>query len=348
MEHLIAHCRAGFEKECAQELAEQSRTAGLPIGETTAEAGSGFVVLTLAGAVSWRESLARVNWKTLVFARQLWHATARLTGLPRGDRLIPLLRVLPVEDQFCDAWIEHPDSQVGRVLSPLARVLTKPLLQHLRDARRLANDADVRLHVFFDTSASAYVGVAAVATSAPWPLGIPRLKMPAAAPSRSTLKLEEALYVFLTETERTTLLKTGMTAVDLGAAPGGWTWQLARRGLHVIAVDNGAMDQRVLNSGDVEHLRADGFTFKPRRRVDWLLCDMVEQPSRIAQLVAAWLKRGDCRYAIFNLKLPMKRRYDELRRCDKILLAGAQKGRLRFKQLYHDREEVTGFYSSDR
>lgn len=348
MGHLIAYCRAGFEKECAQELVEQARETGLPIGEITAEAGSAYVAVALNGEVSWRGSLARVNWQTLVFARQLWHAITHLTGLPRDDRVTPLLRALPIEGQFGDVWVEYPDSNAGRALSPLARALTPRVLQHLRNTQRLANDADARLHVFFDTTASAYMGVAMTVTSAPWPQGIPRLKMPSAAPSRSTLKLEEALHVFLTEAERKTLLKPGMTAVDLGAAPGGWTWQLARRGLRVIAVDNGALDRRVLNSGDVEHLRADGFTFKPRRHVDWLLCDMVEQPSRIAQLVAAWFKRGDCRCAIFNLKLPMKRRYEELQRCGQIIrtATGAHRGQLRFKQLYHDREEVTGFYRS--
>ncbi|HTT09028.1 MAG TPA: 23S rRNA (cytidine(2498)-2'-O)-methyltransferase RlmM [Gammaproteobacteria bacterium] len=348
MGHLIAYCRAGFEKECARELVEQSRAADLADGETTAEAGSAFVTLKLDGAISWRESLARVNWRTLVFARQLWHATARLTGLSRGDRISPLLRALPAEGRFCDVWIEHPDSQAGRVLSPLARALTKPLRQNLNDMQRLADNADARLHVLFDTSAGAWLGAALTDACAPWPLGIPRLKMPVSAPSRSTLKLEEALYVFLTDTERRQLLKPGMTAVDLGAAPGGWTWQMTRRGLRVIAVDNGAMDRRVMNSGDVEHLRADGFTFKPRRRVDWLLCDMVEQPSRIAQLMATWFKRGDCRCAIFNLKLPMKRRYEEFQRCRALIEAGLR-GRphsLRFKQLYHDREEVTGFFAS--
>ncbi len=173
--------------------------------------------------------------------------------------------------------------------------------------------------------------------------------MPAAAPSRSILKLEEALHIFLGGEERKRLLKPGMTVVDLGAAPGGWTWWMARRGLRVIAVDNGALDRRVPGSGDVEHLRADGFAFKPRRRVDWLLCDIVEQPSRIAQLMAAWFKRGDCRRAIFNLKLPMKRRQEEFQRCRTLIEAGLR-GRvysLRFKQLYHDREEVTGFYTGE-
>ena len=56
---------------------------------------------------------------------------------------------------------------------------------------------------------------------------------------------------------------------------------------------------------------------------------------------------GAARRAIFNLKLPMKKRYDEVKRCEQRILevtdrAGA-KVELRIRQLYHDREEVTGY-----
>ncbi|MFI4954091.1 MAG: hypothetical protein ACHP7M_13210, partial [Burkholderiales bacterium] len=77
------------------------------------------------------------------------------------------------------------------------------------------------------------------------------------------------------------------------------------------------------------------------------VCDMVEQPRRVAGLMAQWLGQGWCRYAIFNLKLPMKKRHDEVRLClDVVRGAGADTGRrveLRARQLYHDREEITVF-----
>lgn len=137
-----------------------------------------------------------------------------------------------------------------------------------------------------------------------------------------------------------------MCAVDLGAAPGGWSWLLVARSIRVIAVDNGPMDPVLMESGLVEHRREDGFRFRPQKPVDWLVCDMVEQPARIAALVAEWLANDRCRRAIFNLKLPMKRRYQEVQRCAEIIrerLEGVREYRLAFKQLCHDREEVTGF-----
>ena len=149
--------------------------------------------------------------------------------------------------------------------------------------------------------------------------------------------------------ERERWLRAGMSAVDLGAAPGGWTWQLVRRSLRVTAVDNGPMQRELMDSGLVTHLREDGFRFRPRKPVDWLVCDMVEQPRRIAELVARWFADGLCRRAIFNLKLPMKKRYDEVQLCLSIVrdaLGGAAD--IRAKQLFHDREEITVFATTRR
>jgi 23S rRNA (cytidine2498-2'-O)-methyltransferase len=183
-------------------------------------------------------------------------------------------------------------------------------------------------------------------------MGIPRLKFPRGAPSRSTLKLEEALLHFLDERERADLLQPGMTAVDLGAAPGGWTWQLVKRHLRVTAVDNGALEPSLLASGVVEHVRTDGFRYRPPKPVQWMVCDIVEQPIRIADLAARWLAQGWCERTLFNLKLPMKKRYQEVRRClariDEVLQAAGVTYTLSCKQLYHDREEVTVYVQSRR
>ena len=110
----------------------------------------------------------------------------------------------------------------------------------------------------------------------------------------------------------------------------------------VIAVDNGPMDEALLESGQVKHRREDGFRYRPPEPVDWMVCDMVESPARIAQLAARWVTEGWCRDCLFNLKLPMKKRWEETRRCLG-LLHDALGGRhaLRAKQLYHDREEIT-------
>ena len=90
-------------------------------------------------------------------------------------------------------------------------------------------------------------------------MGIPRLKFPSQAPSRSTLKLDEAFLHFIPKSEWENRLTSGMNAVDLGSAPGGWTYQLVRRGMMVTAIDNGPMAESLMETGQVKHKMMDGF-----------------------------------------------------------------------------------------
>ncbi len=248
---------------------------------------------------------------------------------------------------FHGAFVEAADGERGRRLQPACARLEGPLEAGLR-ARGLlrAVPGAQRLHVLLGGEGEGWLGVSTPLRSSPWPMGIPRLRFPAGAPSRSVMKLEEALLVFVPEGERHRRLRAGMRAVDLGAAPGGWSWALASRGLLVAAVDNGPLAPAVLEGGLVEHVRADGFTWRPPRPVHWLACDMVTAPARVAKLVGVWGARRLFREAVFNLKLPSGRRLDEVLRCAGIVgrelgRAGVE-GELRFKHLYHDREEVTG------
>ncbi len=336
----LLYCRAGFEGECAQEIAALAATSGIS-GYVRTERGSGYVEYRAAEA-SETGLRSRLHWRRLIFARQGLVVFACIEDLPRNDRLTPILAALSARgERYHDAWIEAPDTDAGKPLAPFCKSFGNALIGGLKRARLLDPAAPRRLHAFFPESDNVYLAAADPDATAPYPQGIPRLKLPRDAPSRSTLKLDEAFLVLLDDDERARWLKPGMSAVDLGAAPGGWTWQLVRRSIRVIAVDNGPMDRAVMDSGIVEHLREDGFRYRPKKPVDWLVCDMVEQPQRVAELMARWIGEGQCRRVIFNLKLPMKKRYEETQRClDRVRQVSAD---VRAKQLYHDREEITVF-----
>ncbi len=300
------------------------------------------------GEEAGAQALARaLPFRELVFARQKLRLFAELRGMDPTDRLTPLLAAMPGGARFGDLWVEHPDSDAGKPLSGLARSFGNALRPALRKAGVLAAKEDARLprlHVCFLAGDHALLALTDPRDSAPWPLGIPRLKLLPEAPSRSALKLEEAFLALLTADEREHLLRPGMTAADLGAAPGGWTWVLTRQHLRVTSVDNGPLRQHVLDTGLVEHLRADGFHWHPAKPLDWMVCDMVEQPAKVAARMAKWFAEGWCRHAVFNLKLPMKKRWQETRLC--LDLFEEQAGKpltVRAKQLYHDREEITVF-----
>lgn len=335
---LLAWCRPGFEAECAQELSALAAQSGSG-GFARTERGSAVVEF-----VGDDPGLARIGWRETIFARQLLALLGRARNLPTDDRLDPLWPLLEQDGRrWCEAWVEAPDSDGGRELATLCRGLNAALIAALKARGLLDRASPWRLHLGLTAGDAAFIAVADVRATAPWPGGIPRLRFPREAPSRSTLKLEEALLVLLDEDERARWLKPGMRAVDLGAAPGGWTWQLVRRSVHVTAVDNGPMDAALLQSGLVEHRREDGFRYQPPKAVDWLVCDMVEQPIRIAARMAEWLAQGWCRYAIFNLKLPMRKRYEEVVRCLDRVRTQVPDVELRARQLYHDREEITVF-----
>ncbi len=343
---LLCYCRQGFEPELAGELTERAAQAGIA-GYARTERDSGYVVFFCEDG----EALDRaLPFAQLIFARQKLRLLAELSGLDPSDRIAPMLAALQGGPRFGELVMEHPDSDAGKPLAGLARSLGNALRPALRKANLLTQQDSrrlPRLHVFLVAGDHAFLATSLPADSAPWPLGVPRLRMHKDAPSRSALKLEEALLVLLTDDERTRLLKEGMVAADLGAAPGGWTWVLTRHRLRVSAIDNGPLRQHVLDTGMVQHLRADGFSWQPPQPLDWMVCDMVEQPRRVAERMATWFREGWCRHAIFNLKLPMKKRWQETRLC--LDLFAQQAGKpltIRARQLYHDREEITVFATS--
>jgi 23S rRNA (cytidine2498-2'-O)-methyltransferase len=348
MSSLFLHCRPGFEPECAAEIEARAGTLEVA-GRTLVQAGSGYVVFEPNADEPADELIEKIAFRALVFARQWFAIRARCEALPRHDRVAALAEAAAgTRPPAGELFIETPDTNEAKTLSPLCRSIAHPLEAALRKRGALGPaDSSRRLHVCFVATDIAYVGYASRDNSSPWPMGVPRLRFPRGAPSRSTLKLEEALLYFLREPERARLLKAGTRAVDLGAAPGGWTHRLVQRGLLVTAVDNGRMDRELMSSGLVEHRREDGFRYRPPKPVEWMVCDIAEQPIRIAALAAQWLARGWCRRTIFNLKLPMKKRYAELQRCLELIRRELKQAGVRYawaaKQLYHDRDEVTVF-----
>ena len=104
----------------------------------------------------------------------------------------------------------------------------------------------------------------------------------------------------------------------------------------------------LMDTGLVDHHRVDGFRYQPVGAVDWMVCDMVEQPRKVAERMATWFREGWCRNAVFNLKLPMKKRWQEtLLALDLFANNAGEHDNLviRARQLYHDREEITVYAS---
>ena len=342
---LLVQCRPGFEADAGQEL--QASAARLA-GRLQSQPQSGFVFLALDAPQPDDELRRRLDTSRLVFARQSFQVLAVIDDLPERDRLTPLVeRIEGFQERFSAILLETPDTNEGKQQSGFLGRFGPLLEAALTRSGTLRVDSPhlPRLHLFFVGARQVWLGLSLPSEGSAWPMGIPRLRMPKDAPSRSTLKLAEAILTLLSPDEQKSSLRPGLAAVDLGAAPGGWSWQLVSRGLRVTAIDNGPIAASVLATGLIKHLRTDGLTWRPKKAVEWMVCDMVEQPARIAPVMADWLATGRCRRSIFNLKLPMKKRHEEVERCrnliDQRMRAAGLKYVLRIKHLYHDREEVT-------
>jgi 23S rRNA (cytidine2498-2'-O)-methyltransferase len=344
---LLLYCRPGFEKECAQEIAHHAATADVG-GYVKSKPESGWLLYVPHEEDGAWKLQKQLRFADFVFPRQILHRVFTVENLPERDRATPLAEAaMRYGECFSAVLLETADTNEAKELSAFCRKFQPHLEKALKKRALLGDDPRLpRLHIFFTDHSSAWLGISDLNNSSPWPMGIPRLKSVPGAPSRSAQKLAEALQVFLTPEERADRLHEGITGVDLGAAPGGWTWVLVRHGLQVTAIDNGKLAPEVMTSGQVEHLRADGLAWRPRRPVHWLVCDMAEKPARVAALMADWLAEEHCGEIVFNLKLPMKKRYEEVERCQQLIAERLDAVRmpytLAFRQLYHDREEVTG------
>ncbi|KOC87537.1 23S rRNA (cytidine(2498)-2'-O)-methyltransferase RlmM [Winslowiella iniecta] len=349
MNKVLLYCRQGFEKECAAEITDKA-TQREVFGFARVKEDSGYVLFECYQHEDADKLVRELPFSELIFARQMVVVGELLRDLPPEDRVSPVVGMLTgVVEKGGELRVEVPDTNASKELLKFCRKFTVPLRASLRSSNILLNYESAKrpvVHVFFIAPGCCYVGYSYPDNNSTFFMGIPRLKFPSDAPSRSTLKLEEAFHVFIPADEWDERLASGMYAVDLGACPGGWTYQLVQRSMMVDAIDNGPMAPSLMDTGQVTHHREDGFKYRPTRtNIYWLVCDMVEKPVRVANLMTEWLVNGWCREAIFNLKLPMKKRYEEvsqnLAMMQEKLKANGINAQINARQLYHDREEVT-------
>jgi len=348
MTSIILYCRPGFEKECGAEIQEKASWNEV-YGYLQLMKNEGVVFFHLNNADDGEKLMGNIPLKRLIFARQWFVTLTDKIALPDYNRVEAIVDELGIDWQYADLRMETPDSNDGKSLSKFCRKLAVPLRQALRKKKILTEKNDNEgaiLHALFFSGSEVILGFSLGHNTSPHVMGIPRLRFPSQAPSRSTLKLDEAFLYFIPKEEWDTRLTSGMNAVDLGSAPGGWTYQLVRRGMMVTAVDNGPMAESLMESGQVKHKTMDGFKYIPmKQNVYWLVCDMIEQPKKVAKLMSEWLLNGYCKEAMFNLKLPMKGRYqqvvDDLQLMKDAFSQAGVKYELYAKHLYYDREEVT-------
>jgi 23S rRNA (cytidine2498-2'-O)-methyltransferase len=194
------------------------------------------------------------------------------------------------------------------------------------------------------TMEKAYAGISLTKDNlSDWPGGARHFAHIPEQISRSEFKLLEALEAF-----GVALPSQGL-ALDLGAAPGGWTRMLLEAGMKVVAVDPAKLDSRVARQPHLEHYKGYAEEYveeaiKRRRKFFVITNDMRMDAREAARLLveasACLLSDG---FIISVLKLPhTTSEIDPLKNLSEALkLLHRHFGIVQARQLFHNRQEVT-------
>ncbi|BBH19900.1 hypothetical protein Back11_12450 [Paenibacillus baekrokdamisoli] len=168
-----------------------------------------------------------------------------------------------------------------------------------------------------------------------WPGGAVRFQREDGQISRAKFKLLEAERAFNLHFE------TYKEAMDIGAAPGGWTHLLLERGLRVTSVDPAELHPVLKSYPRLSYLKKNASDVKfPNGTFDLLVCDMSWSPMQMSKLVLEKLDALTNRAtAIITVKLMHKKPLQTIR--DVIERLESEFVLKKAKQLFHNRDEIT-------
>jgi 23S rRNA (cytidine2498-2'-O)-methyltransferase len=229
-----------------------------------------------------------------------------------------------LRDRQRNWWLYAPEHR-GRaelVADRLPHVSARPL-----ELDEVAPDAPLGSWTLLDRD----LVLAATNCSSPFPNGEPRVvEDPHGPPSRAYLKLWEVFARLRRQPQ------AGERCLDLGAAPGGWTWLLARSGADVVAVDKAPLAPDVARLPNVTEVEDSAFALDPAEHgpVDWLCSDVVAYPDRLLRLVERWIAAGAARTIVCTVKF--QGTTDHAAAAAFAALPGA-----RLVHLHHNKHELT-------
>jgi|GEM_PF-736321 len=156
--------------------------------------------------------------------------------------------------------------------------------------------------------------------------------------NRAEWKLREAIEAFGID------LRAGMVALDLGAAPGGWTKVLAEKGVSVLAVDPAELDQSIASLPNVTHYKCRAEELLTSNQaipeLDLLVDDMSIDPALSAKLLCSLADRlKDGGWAVMTIKFVTgaRRRHE----AEALAVLGERFEDIRIRRLPHNGFETT-------
>ncbi len=260
------------------------------------------------------------------------------TLLERGHRFAVQTRLLQTDMEAARAGSNKHSYSSGHVNQMLAEAIAEETgaVESIKKPQVVVS--------LICTMEKAYLGISLTTDNlSDWPGGARHFAHLPEQISRAEFKLLEALEVF-----GVTLPSQGL-ALDLGAAPGGWTRMLLEAGMQVVAVDPAKLDVRLLRQPRLDHYRgyAEDYleeALKRRRKFNVITNDMRMDAREAARLLvqasACLLSDG---FIISVLKLPHETsEIDPLKNLNEALrLLQRHFAIVQARQLFHNRQEVT-------
>ncbi|MDQ0111370.1 SAM-dependent methyltransferase [Paenibacillus harenae] len=168
-----------------------------------------------------------------------------------------------------------------------------------------------------------------------WPGGAVRFQREEGQVSRAKFKLLEAERAFDLHYEQF------RRALDVGAAPGGWTSLLLERGLRVTAVDPADLHPSLIDHPALTYLKRNASEAKLKPgSFDLFVCDMSWSPMLMSKLVLDLEQAlAEGATAIITIKLMHRKPMQTIREVIAKLETVFELKKA--KQLFHNREEIT-------
>lgn len=209
------------------------------------------------------------------------------------------------------------------------------ILEQEQSVEPVVRGADKIISVYL-TDGTCYFGISTPYENlSDWNGGMVRYRKEEEQVSRAKFKLLEAEERFHLD------LSQFRSALDIGAAPGGWTSLLLERNLQVTAVDPGALHPSLSGHPNLTFLQKNaGDVVFEEGAFDLLVCDMSWSPKQMSKLVAELLPALETGgVAVITVKLMHKKPFQTVR--DTLENLEPQLVLLKAKQLFHNREELT-------
>ncbi|OAB25436.1 SAM-dependent methyltransferase [Paenibacillus macquariensis subsp. defensor] len=296
-------------------------------------------VFLVSVAYTWNEVAGMIANQAPIFVRHIQPVDIEIGADQLDVGVSELKAYLLRQEELQGASVSLQVRKSEQSLSEKsAGALREQLLAEMEElhAEFTVQDAKWILSVFV-SSDHIYAGVSRPQDNlSDWNGGAVRFQREEGQISRAKFKLLEAEKSFGID------FSAFRHALDIGAAPGGWTSFLLERGIHVTAVDPAKMHESLVNNSQLKIMRKNASEVKFRdNQFDLLVCDMSWSPKQMVKLVKDLLyclSPGGT--AIVTVKLMHKKPMALI----KEVIASFEEDQMQLqyaKQLFHNRDEIT-------